>query len=417
MRQTKLFTKTRKEAPRDEVAKNAKLLIRAGFINKEMAGVYSFLPLGLRVLNKIENIVREEMNALGGQEISLTALQNNEPWKLTGRLDTDVAFHTNLAAGGDVILGWSHEEPLTYLLRNHINSYKDLPAGIYQFQTKFRNEVRAKSGLIRGREFLMKDFYSFHRDQADLDAFYEKMIVAYHNVFARTGLGDITHLAFASGGAFSKWSHEFQTESEAGEDTIYISADKKTVINEEVNNEEGHKELGITGENMEKKTGIESGNIFKLGTKYSGPLELNYIDEAGEKKPVIMGCYGLGISRLLGTMAEVLSDDKGLVWPVAVAPFKVHLIALDYDKNTEVKKSADELYEDLQKAGVEVLFDDRAERAGEKFADADLIGLPLRAVVSQKTLDQGQIEVKMRKTGEVSMIERAEFVGMAKKYV
>jgi len=398
MRQSQLFTKTRKEAPADEVAKNAELLIRAGFIHKEMAGVYSFLPLGLRVLNKINKIIREEMNKLGSQELSLTALQNPEIWKKSDRWEQDVWFKTSLSGGGEVGLGWTQEEEITRIMSRYISSYKDLPTSAYQIQTKFRNEERAKSGIMRGREFLMKDLYSFHEDEKSLDEFYERAKDAYKKVFERVGLGDKTFITFASGGAFSKYSHEFQTISSAGEDTVYLSEEKNIAINKEVYTDEVISDLELNKDSLKEEKSIEVGNIFKLGTKFSSVLDLNFNDKEGNKQPVVMGCYGIGPSRLMGAVAELLSDEGGLVWPEEIAPFKVYLISLD--KNEEGEK----IYEDLQSAGVEVLYDDRETRAGEKFADSDLIGIPLRVVVSEKSLAAGGVEIKKRNEKDISVL-------------
>ena len=407
MRQSQLFTKTRREAPKDEVAKNAQLLIRAGFINKEMAGVYSYLPLGLRVLNKIVGVIREEMNALGGQEVSLTALQDKKNWELTNRWDDKVVdnwFKTALKNGTELGLGFTHEEALTALMKDHIRSFRDLPVAAYQFQTKFRNEARAKSGIMRGREFLMKDLYSFCRDQKEQDAFYEKAKEAYVRVFDRLGLGAETYITFAGGGSFSKYSHEFQTLTEAGEDTIYIHEKKKIAINKEVFNDEVLNDLGVKREDLIEKKAVEVGNIFSLGTKFSEPLGLVYTNEAGKPTPVVMGSYGIGPSRVMGTIVETHADEKGLVWPEAVAPFAVHLIAI-FDKAGKVKVEADNLYKKLSDKGIEVLFDDRDTTAGEKFGDSDLIGIPTRYVISEKTLAAESVEKKDRQTGKVEMVK------------
>ena len=406
MRQSLLFTKTRKEAPKDEVSKNAELLIRAGYIHKEMAGVYSYLPLGLRVMNKIVGIIREEMNALGGQELHLTALQDKKVWETTGRWSddaVDIWFKTKLKNDTELGLSITHEEPLTKMMTEYIRSFRDLPVYTYQFQTKFRNETRAKSGIMRGREFLMKDLYSFCRDEKEHNDFYEKAKQSYINIFNKVGLGDKTYVTFASGGSFSKYSHEFQTITDAGEDSIFVDERKKIAINKEVLNDEVLKDLGIKREALVEKKAVEVGNIFSLGTKFSDALELNYTDEEREKKPVIMGSYGIGPGRVMGTIVEVLSDEKGLVWPASVAPFNIHLISIE-DKDGKVKKEADKLYENLIKKGIEVLYDDRDLRPGEKFADSDLIGIPKRVVISEKTLATESVEVKERKTGEVKNI-------------
>ncbi len=410
MKQSHLFTKTRKEAPKDEVAKNAQLLIRAGFIHKEMAGVYSYLPLGLRVLNKITGIIREEMNAIGGQEIEMTALQDKTLWQRTDRWDdakVDNWFKSELKNGTEVGLGITHEEPLTRIMTSYISSYRDLPILAYQFQTKFRNEVRAKSGIMRGREFLMKDLYTFSRDEKEHSEMYGRAREAYLKIWKRLGIGGKTHVTFASGGIFSKYSEEFQTESEAGEDLIYVDSKSGRALNKEVLTDEVLADLEIDRKDLVEKKTVEVGNIFNLGTKFSEPLELNYVNEKGEKKPVVMGSYGIGPSRVMGTIAEVLADEHGIVWPESVAPFALHLVLLP-SKIENVKNTADDLYETLSKTA-EVLYDDRDARAGEKFADSDLIGIPYRAVVGEKGLAEGMIEVKERATGKVAMIPIAEF--------
>lgn len=407
MKQSQLFTKTRKEAPKDEVSKNAQLLIRAGFIHKEMAGVYTYFPLGLRVLNKINCIIREEMNALGGQEIQMTALQNPEIWEATNRWSDEVVdnwFKTQLKNGSVLGLGFTHEEAVTNAMKQHISSYRDLPAYAYQIQTKFRNEERAKSGVMRGREFLMKDLYSFSRTQEELDAFYEQCKEAYLRIFSRVGLGDRTFVTFASGGVFSKYSHEFQTLSPAGEDTIYVSREKNIAVNSEVYHDEVLDDLDLKRDDLVEEKSIEVGNIFKLGTRFSDALGLTYKDESGEQKSVVMGCYGIGPARLMGTVVECLADEKGIVWPDEVAPFQVHLLSLG--KNEEAEK----VYRELTSAGVEVLYDDRDAGAGQKFADSDLMGIPYRVVISGKSLEKGGAEVKKRTESEAEIVPLDQLV-------
>ena len=416
MRQSKLFTRTKKENPSDEVSKNAELLIRGGFIHKEMAGVYSYLPLGLRVLLNIENIIRDEMNKVGGQEVAMTALQNPELWKKTNRWDDEIVdnwFKTKLKNENEIGLSFTHEEPLTNILASYVSSYKDLPLAVYQFQTKFRNELRAKSGILRGREFLMKDLYSFDFDEASFEKFYEKMKEAYKNIFQRVGIGHLTYMTFASGGYFSKYSHEFQTITSAGEDTIYIDEEKAIAVNKEVLNDEVLNSLGIDREKLVEHRAIEVGNIFTLGTKYSEPLGLTYTDPKGEKKPVFMGSYGIGLGRLMGTVVEVLSDDKGIIWPENIAPFKVHLLVLGDDEKviTEVEK----VYETLLKNNIEVLFDDRKDvSAGEKFADADLLGMPYRLVVSLRSIKENGIEFKKRTEEKGKVVVLTELLDLLK---
>ena len=411
MRHTALFTKTRREAPKDEEAKNAQLLIRAGFVHKEMAGVYAYLPLGLRTLNNIVRVIREEMNAIGSQEIVMTALQDKTLWSKTDRWDDDKVdnwFKTEFKSGGETGLAITHEEPITRMMTDHISSYRDLPIAAYQFQNKFRNEMRAKSGVMRGKEFMMKDLYSFSKDEEQHKAFYAKAREAYIKVFNRLGIGESTYVTFASGGIFSPFSEEFQTVSDAGEDIIYVHEGKKIAVNKEVYDDENLKTLGLSKADLVQKKAIEVGNIFNLGTRFSEPLGLSYTDEEGNRKPVVMGSYGIGPTRLLGTLVEVLSDEKGMVWPEAVAPFMVHLVSMTQD--AEVTAYADALYDDLQKAGVDVLYDDRDVRAGEKLADSDLIGIPARVLIGKKTLETGQIESTYRKTGQTNLVSRDDLI-------
>ncbi len=412
MRQSKLFTKTQKEAPADEVAKNAQLLLRAGYISKEMAGVYAYLPLGLRVQEKIKQIVREEMNAIDGQELIMTALQRKELWESTGRWDdgvVDVWFKSELKAGGEVGFGWSHEEPIGEMMKSYITSYKDLPISVYQFQTKLRNEMRAKSGVMRGREFVMKDMYSFAADEASHLAYYESTKPAYMKVFHRLGIGEDTFVTFAAGGAFTKFSHEFQTICEAGEDVTYINREKGIAINEEVLNDETLTSLGITADELTKVTTAEVGNIFNFGQQKATDLGLTMKDASGADVPVWMGSYGIGVTRLIGVLVEKFADDKGIVWPKSVAPYLVHLVALNTEE-AEIRDWADGVYANLKALGIEVLYDDRDARAGEKFADSDLIGLPYRVVVSKKGKAEGLFEVVERATGEVKKVSEAELV-------
>jgi prolyl-tRNA synthetase len=410
MRVSHLFTKTSKTAPGDEVSKNAQLLIRAGFIHKEMAGVYDYLPLGKIVLNKVIDVIREEMNAIGGNELSLTALQQKDVWEASGRWDDqvmDVWFKTKLASGSELGLAPTHEEPLTKLMKSFISSYKDLPVYPYQFQIKFRNELRSKSGLMRGREFWMKDLYSFSRTQEEHDAFYELISEAYDRVYARLGLGGITYKTFASGGSFAKYSHEFQTLSPVGEDKIYVHKAKNIAINEEVYNDEVLASLGITKDELVEESAVEVGNIFTLGTKYSDALNLNFTDEDGVSKPVIMGSYGIGPSRVMGLIAEYFSDEKGLVWPENVAPAKVYLVRIGQE---QAIAHADELYEELIAKGIEVLYDDRDERPGNKFADAELMGIPYRVTVSDRLIETGQYEYTPRTGGDTILLTRDELL-------
>ena len=409
MRQSQLFTKTRREAPADETSINAQLLVRAGYIHKEMAGVYTHLPLGLRVIKKIENIIREEMNAIGGIEMKTTVLQNREVWEKSNRWDDSVVdnwFKTKLKNGGEVGLSFTNEEAYSNILKQYVSSHKDLPVFPYDFKEIFRNEARSKSGVLRGREFYWKALYSFTKDEAEHNVFYEKAKVAYQNIFKRAGVGGLTYLTFASGGTFSKFSHEFQTLTEAGEDKIYVDEKKGVAINKEVYNDKVIESLGLKKEDLVEKTAVEVGNIFTLGTKFSEPFDLKYRNEKGENKLVFMGSYGIGLGRLMGTIVEVMSDDKGLVWPETVAPFKFHLIEISSEK-PEVKKIAEKIYKKIGENNA--LYDDRDLRAGEKFAEADLLGMPHQIIVSEKNIVSGKLELKNRTTGKIKMISEDEF--------
>lgn len=412
MRQSKLFTKTRKEAPADEVSKNAQLLIRAGFVHKEMAGVYSYLPLGLKVLKNIENIIREEMNKLGGLEMKTSALQSKEVWEKTNRWSDEVVdnwFKTTLKNGTEVGLSFTNEEAFSSLMKQYVNSYKDLPLYPYDFKEIFRNETRSKSGLMRGREFYWKAMYSFSRDEAEHKAFYDKATVVYQDIFKRVGLGDRTFVTFASGGTFSQFSHEFQTTTPAGEDIIYLDRDRQIAFNKEVYTDEVISMLGLDKSKLEEHKAVEVGNIFTLGTKFSVPFDLQFKNEKGESVPVFMGSYGIGLGRLMGTIVEVLSDEKGIVWPESVAPFKAHLVCLSEDHIP--RAISEEIY---SRADGNLLFDDRADiRAGEKFADADLLGMPYQIIVGKKSSKES-VEVKNRKNGEVKEMSIDELISWLK---
>lgn len=407
MKMSELFTRTSKTVPADEQARNAQLLIQAGYIHKEMAGVYAFLPLGKRVLENIANVVREEMNQVGGQEVQMTVLQPKEIFELTDRWDdkkVDNWFKTKLTNGTELGMGLTHEEPIVDSLKAYISSYKDLPVLVYQIQTKFRNEKRAKSGLLRGREFTMKDMYSFARSQEEHDEIYEKVAAAYARVYDRLGIGDVTYRTYADGGIFTKrFSDEFQTISPIGEDTIFVHEGKKIAFNEEIMSDETLAKMGIKREELVEKRGVEVGNIFPLESKYSDALELFYDDEDGKQQSIIMGCYGIGISRLVGMLAEHFSDDKGLAWPVEVAPFQVYLAPVGTSE--QVTNASEDLYKSLTNAGVEVIYDNRDVRPGEKFADADLMGIPYRLVVSEKTLANNQYELKGRTEESTQLLD------------
>ncbi|MEK7187169.1 MAG: aminoacyl--tRNA ligase-related protein [Patescibacteria group bacterium] len=416
MRQSQLFTKTRKEAPRDEVSKNAILLTRAGFIHKELAGVYSLLPLGFRVVKKIENIIREEMDAIGGEEMKTSILQNKDVWEKTNRWDDDAVdswFKTKLKNGTELGLSFTNEEAYANLMKQHVSSYKDLPAYPYDFKDIFRNEVRSKSGILRGREFYWKALYSFSKDEKEHAEFYEKAKGAYEKIFDRVGIGELTYLTFASGGTFSKFSHEFQTLTKVGEDTIFLSRKNNLAINKEVYTEEILKDLNLDKSELVEEKAIEVGNIFTLGTRFSEPLGLAFIDEKGNKQPVFMGSYGIGLGRLMGTVVEVLADEKGLVWPASITPMRVHLLTLGMEPKT--KELAEEICKTLETEDIDVLYDDRNLRAGEKFADADLIGIPTRIILGEKTLSDKTLEVKDRATGETKEMTLTHLIEELKK--
>ena len=412
MRQSKLFTKTRKETPADEVSKNAQLLIRAGYVYKVMAGVYAYTPLGLRVIENIKQIVREEMNAINGQELIMTSLQTPEVWQLTGRWDdeaVDVWFKTKLQDGTEIGLAWSHEETIMAMVSNYISSYKDLPFSVYQFQTKLRNELRAKSGIMRGREFVMKDLYSLHATKEDMDMYYDKVIESYKRIYDRLGLGKDTFVTFAGGGAFTKFSHEFQTLCDAGEDILYINHEKNVAVNEEVL-EDAAKELGINKDQLTPVKSAEVGNIFKFGTEKGEMMNITFKDIDGVDKPVYLASYGIGITRVMGVLVEKFADEKGIVWPVSVSPYKLHLVGLNRE-DAAICDFTDGIYNTLKEKGVEVLYDDREVRVGEKFAESDLIGIPYRVVVSKKTKEEGKFEVVTRATGEVRYLSEDDLYG------
>lgn len=412
MRLSQLFTRTHKDAPADETARNAQLLIRAGFIHKEMAGVYAYLPLGVRVLENIKSIVRQEMDAVGGQELQMTVLQPKELWEKTDRWDdkkVDNWFKTKLNNGTELGVGLTHEEPIVDALSDYVKSYKDLPVVVYQIQSKFRNELRAKSGLLRGREFVMKDMYSFARNQEEHQAIYEQIAEAYGRVYDRLGIGDITYRTYADGGIFTpRFSDEFQMLSDIGEDTIYVDKAQKIAVNKEVIDDERLSQTSIDKSKLEERRGIEVGNIFPLESKYTDALGVYYADEDGNQQSLIAGCYGIGVSRLMGTLAEHFSDDKGLVWPESVAPAKVYLARLG--DSPEVTRVADEIYNRLTENQVAVLYDDRDNRAGEKFADADLMGIPYRLVISDRTVQAGKHECKQRTDDNVELLTTEEIL-------
>ena len=406
MKYSNLFGKTSKSVQADADSANAKLLTQGGFVAKQMAGVYNYLPLGLRVLTKIQNIIREEMNAVGGNEILMPAMTQKSSYTQTGRDKMEILFHLQGRDESELVLNPTHEEVVTPLAQKYTFSYRDLPVAVYQIQNKFRNEPRAKSGLLRGREFNMKDMYSFHVSKESVDEYYEKVKEAYFKVYERLGIGDITVLTYASGGVFSKYSHEFQTFAEVGEDTIYFCEKCCVAVNKEIIGEQKDACPQCGSKKLAERQAIEVGNIFKLGDKFSKAFEFVFKDSDGKDKPVEMGCYGMGPSRLMGALVEVFHDDKGIIWPKSVAPFAVHLVSLGDDE--AVKKEADKIYDKMINDKIEVLWDDRDASAGAKLADADLIGIPTRLIVSKKTLEKDSVEVKERNETDAEMVKLSD---------
>lgn len=403
MLQSQLFTKTSREASREEKSVNAQLLTRAGFVDKLMAGVYSFLPLGLRTLKKIENIIRQEMNNISGQEILLSVLHPKENWQETDRWKYPEMFKLKNRGGKNLGLGWTHEEIITPLVKKFVQSYKDLPVAVYQIQDKFRDELRAKSGLLRTSEFFMKDLYSFHRDEKDLSDYYEKVKHSYFKIFQRCGIGKETFLTLASGSAFSEYSHEFQTITSNGEDEIYLCEKCRIGVNKEIIKKEKNSCPSCRNKNLKIEKAIEVGNIFKLGDRFSRAFDFRFQDQTQKEKFVLMGCYGIGLGRLMGAVAETYHDKNGILWPAKIAPFDFHLIALGVD--ARVKKTAQKIYHDLAKEKIEVLYDDREKSAGEKLVDSDLIGIPVRIVISERTLEKNSAEVKKRNEAKTRLVK------------
>ena len=402
MLQSKLITSIRKEKPDVVESKNADLLERGGFIHKQMSGVYAMLPLGLKVTNKIKDIIRAEMNNIGSSEIKMTALQNPDFWKKTDRWDVDVWFKLMTNNDYDAGLGWTHEEPITDMMKHHISSHKDLPKLVYQIQEKFRNEKRAKSGVLRGREFTMKDLYSFSKNEEEHNEIYNKIANAYDKIFHRLNLK--AYKTFASGGDFSEFSHEYQVVSDIGEDVIYIDEEKNQAINKEIYNDENCKKAGL-GKNLIEKKAVEVGNIFSLSTRFTKPFNVTYKDTDGKENLAVMGSYGIGVERLMGVIVEVNGKDNEIIFPEEIAPYKYHIIALD----EETKGKAENLYNNMKTKGEEVLFDDRDNAsAGEKFADSDIIGIPNRIIVSKRNDADGVVEFIDRIKEETKQIKYSD---------
>lgn len=420
MRFSTLFAKTSKIAPADAETANAKFLLQGAFIRQEMAGVYSWLPLGLRVLRKVERIIREEMDALGAQEILMSGLQPKENWLTTERWDAvDVLFKVPSQTGKEYALGPTHEEIVTPLVSSFITSYKDLPIAVYQIQTKFRDELRAKSGVLRGREFGMKDLYSFHATQEDLEAFYQKAMQAYLRVFTRCGVD--AKVVEASGGSFTKkFSHEFQVVTSAGEDVILACPSCTFAQNSEITTLKDGEACPQCGATLATVKGVEAGNIFDLGKKFSEAFKVEFMDESGERQTALMGCYGIGVTRLVGTIVEALHDEKGILWPKSVAPMSVHIVTInskDAQMQERVSQASQDLYDALQKEGIEVLWDEREVSPGAKLADADLIGIPLRLIISEKSLKEESVEWKLRNSSEAKLVKLEDTLEDVKSFV
>jgi prolyl-tRNA synthetase len=416
MRQSQLFTKTLKSIPKEE-SKSAQLLVRGGFIDKLMAGVYSFLPLGFLVLKKIEKIIREEMLKIGAQEVLLPALHPKEIWEKTDRWKYAEMFKLKDRSGKEFSLGWTHEEIIAYVLSKFIHSSKDLPLAVFQIQDKFRDELRAKAGLLRTKEFIMKDLYSFHENEEDLDRYYNLVKEAYFRIFERCGIKEKTYLVLASGGAFSEYSHEFQTITESGEDIVYLCQSCQIGVNEEIISKEKYQCPQCKQKLSKKIKTIEVGNIFKLGDRFTKPFDLKIKDSQGKEKFIIEGCYGIGLGRLMGAIVEVYNDEKGILWPEEVAPFLVYLIPIEIS-NKKVNETAEKIYRMLKNKNIEVLYDDRKEKSiGEKFFDADLIGVPFRIVISEKTLKKSCVEIKKRNEEKKKLVKIEELLKFLKTKV
>ena len=399
---TKVFIPTLKETPKETESLSHQLLLRAGFVRMLMAGVYTYLPMGLRVLEKIQGIIRQEMNATGASELLLPALHPLELWQRTGR-DQDlgeVMFKFQDRRGRNLSLGPTHEEVITDLIKSNLSSYRQLPLVLYQIQTKFRDEIRPRFGLIRACEFIMKDAYSFDQDEAGLDKNYQLMYAAYKKIFSRCGLETLITEA-DSGVMGGKESHEFMVRAPLGEDVVLFCPQcklTKAFLRPEIENlaQEENSFCSQCNVKMDKVNTIEVGHIFKLGTKYSQAMQANFSDAKGQLKPLVMGCYGIGVSRLISAIIEQNNDTDGIIWPRQVAPFKIIILPLDVN-NQEVMQVASSLYQELKASGLDVLFDDRDERAGVKFKDADLIGVPASIVIGKKSIEEKKIELRLRK--------------------
>ena len=420
MRMSQLFTKTSKNPPADADTANARLLIQGGFVDQEMAGVYTWLPLGLAVLRKVEQIVREEMDRIGGMEIFMPSLQPKEYWTTTNRWEgVDILFKLKSQTDKEYALGCSHEEVVTPLAQKFTRSYKDMPFAVYQINTKFRDELRAKSGVLRGREFRMKDMYSFHTTQESLTKFYGQVLEAYVKAYERCGLN--VKVVQASGGIFTKnMSHEFQALTDAGEDMLIACTNCDFGQNSEIATYKAGDTCPKCEGTLAQMKGVEVGNIFDLGTKYSDAFDFNFTDEDGTQKRVLMGCYGIGTTRLVGSIVEVHNDERGIIWPKSVAPMPVHLVTLkskDAEIQDRIIEEAEDLYDALLKEGIDVLWDDREASPGEKLADADLLGMPLRLLISEKTLVEESAEWKLRSSKDAKLVKLADVFEEVQSFV
>ena len=404
MKQSNFFVKTKKEISKDISAISHKYLVRGDFIEQSISGVYRFLPLGFRVLKKIEKIIREEIIKLGSQEVLLPTLQDKKLWLETDRWDhmDPPLFKLKDRHDREIALGSTHEEEMVDIARKRAGSYQDLPFSLFQIQNKFRNEMRATGGLLRTREFIMKDLYSFHSNKEDLVDFYDKTKESYFKIFKRCGVKTVSVEA-DSGTIGGKLSHEFMVLSDAGEDDILIC--QKCGYGANIEKIGNISKCPACGGSLDKRKSIEVGHVFYLGTKYSGVMNANYRDKDGKEKPILMGCYGIGLSRLMAVAIELNHDDNGIIWPEEISPFDVHLIRIESDG--KVKETADKIYEETRGGQkIEVLYDDRENKsAGEKFTDCDLIGIPIRIVVSEKTLEKNCVEIKKRGEKNVKLIK------------
>ena len=414
---SKLLLPTLKDAPQEAEVISHKLMLRAGMIRRVASGIYTWLPLGLKVLRKIETIVREEMDSSGAQEVLMPMVQPKELWEETNRWEKmgPELLRIQDRHNRDFCLGPTHEEVITDLIRNNVKSYKELPLNIYQIQTKFRDEVRPRYGVMRGREFLMKDSYSFNEDEACLQETYLTMRDTYKKIIERIGL-DYKIVAADSGAIGGDASEEFHVLAETGEDTIAISDASEYAINTELLLKEGEDIASLEGKPspdgkgvIQIKKGIEVGHIFQLGKVYAEDMKANVLNKEGKASTLFMGCYGIGVSRLVAAAIEQNNDDKGIVWPHSIAPFDINIIAIGYSKDQKITDASIKLYSELKDMGYEVLLDDRKDGYGTKMKDSELIGVPLNIIIGKKFIETNEIELKSRNgdssTNDISNIK------------